>query len=930
MGQRFSFIALLLSFMLVVAGLPQRGGATGIINLPRTGQTASYAAGDDGNLQKGVAWPATRFVEDVTGTVPDTLTGLVWAKDAGTPTAGPCAGGRKSWQGSLDYVACLNSSSYLDFSDWRLPTIVELQSLFNDGASSNATWLTGQGFANVQTSYSYYWSSTTFAGSQDLAWNVNLRDSKPEYATGSKTGSTFYVLPVRGTTSEPARLRRSGQTLSYAAGDDGQLEPGVAWPEPRFTADATAQCLADGLTGLVWVRYPLPTLGTWQEALEYSNSLNLCGYTDWRLPNRQELRSLVDYGETLTASYLNETAFGGVKSREYWTSTSYAPATGSAWGVELGSGGDKTLSKTGRYSTLAVRSGTAPAPTGHALSGRISSGGVALAGVTISLSGPLNQVTQTDGNGNYAFANLPDGSYTLTPARNHYSFTPTQLAAAISGANTLGKDFAATLSPYGWVDLSDNLSGLAGKATLSGMSWISADEGWIASGAVGEIYHTIDGGRTFTIQTNQYNTPINVIQMLNANEGYAGGNSRLYRTVNGGTDWSYIGSCGNVRALSFAPGSATGYCGSDNGSILSITGNTLTHMSSGTSNTISGISAVAANRAWAVWWQSVLFYNGSNWVDQDSSFDSNLPISLQNIQMVNEQIGWVVGAYGLIAKTTTGGEVVNDMTPWTGQPNPDPSQRALNDVFFQNTSEGWTVGNGGVILHTSNGGATWNLEADGTTANMLRSVRFTSPTNGYVLGNNGTLLKYTSLPQPPTVTTSAVSNITATMAVSGGNVTSDGQGAVSARGVCWGTTANPTTTDSCSGDGTGPGHFASNITGLSPLTTYFVRAFASNTAGTGYGDNVYFTTPCPDYVAKIGTSGYGTLQNAINNALGTVEIRAVAKELTEVLSISGDKALTLRGGYDCVCTEVTGFTTVHGSLTIGGNASVVASNIALY
>ena len=473
------------------------------------------------------------------------------------------------------------------------------------------------------------------------------------------------------------------------------------------------------------------------------------------------------------------------------------------------------------------------------------------------------------------------------------------------------------------------LSGLAGKATLSSMSWVSADEGWITSGAVGEIYHTTDGGRTFTIQTNQYNTSINVIQMLNANEGYAGGNSRLYRTVNGGTDWSYIGSCGNVRALSFAPGSATGYCGSDNGSILSITGNTLTHMSSGTSNAISGISVVTTNRVWAVWWNSVLFYGGSNWLDQDSSFDSNIPISLQNIHMVNEQIGWVVGAYGLIAKTTTGGEVVNDMTPWTGQPNPDPSQRALNDVFFLNTSEGWTVGNGGVILHTSNGGATWNLEADGTTANMLRSVRFTSPTNGYVLGNNGTLLKYTSLPQPPTVTTSAVSNVTATTAVSGGNVISDGEGAVSGRGVCWSATANPTTSGSCTGDGAGPGHFTSAISGLSPYTTYHVRAFATNSAGTSYGEDLYFTTPCPDYVAYIGATGHGTLQGAIDSVVGAAEIRAVANELTEVLSITGSRNITLLGGYDCVCGVVTGMTSFHGTITVGGRASVTMSNIVL-
>ncbi|NVN93256.1 MAG: DUF2012 domain-containing protein [Desulfuromonadales bacterium] len=924
----FSILSLL--SLLMVIGFSQKVEAVGVINLPLTGQTVSYAAGDDGAIRAGVVWPATRFVENSTGALNDNLTGLIWAKDAGTPTFSTCGGGTKTWQGALEYVACLNSVSFLGSGDWRLPTILELSSLFNDGQANSATWLTGQGFSNVQTSPLYYWSSTTYAGSTGYAWNANLRDARPEYA-GSKSGSSFYVLPVRGTTADPARLRRSGQIMSYADGDDGQLQTGVAWPATRFTSDASGQCLTDGLTGLTWVRYPLPTLRSWQGALEYANHLNLCGASDWRLPNRQELRSLVDYGATSPADSLNAIAFGGIRSREYWSSTSYAPGTGNAWHLNLGNGYEYTVpGKTGNLSTLAVRSGAIPTPTGQTLSGSVTSGGVGLAGATVTLSGARSAVSHTDSSGQFVFADLPDGSYTLTPSRTNYSFTPAQLPVTMSGSTLSGRNFTASLAPYGWIDMGDNLSGLAGKATLGAMSWVSADEGWIASGIAGEIYYTFDGGRTFTTQTIPNSTPINVMQMLNASEGYAGGNSRLYRTTNGGNSWSYIGSCGNVRALSFAPGSATGFCGSDNGSILSITGNALMSMNKLTSNSIPGISAVAANRVWAVWWQSVLFYNGSSWVDQESSFDSNLPISLQNIHMVNDQIGWVVGAYGLIAKTTTGGEVVNDMTPWTGQTNPDPTQRALNDVFFLNSSEGWTVGNGGVILHTSNGGTTWGLEAEGMTANMLRSVRFTSAGNGYVLGNNATLLKYAPLPQKPTVTTSPLSDVTTTGAMGGGNVISDGEGAVSSKGICWNTSANPTTANNRTSDGTGPGHFTSALIDLAPYTTYHVRAYATNEGGTAYGDDLYFTTPCPSYVAKTGTTGYASLQEAIDTAAGATEIRVVAKELTEVVSITGSKTITLLGGYDCVCSSVTGMTTVHGSLTIGGSAAVNIAHVGFF
>ncbi len=81
-----------------------------------------------------------------------------------------------------------------------------------------------------------------------------------------------------------------------------------------------------------------------------------------------------------------------------------------------------------------------------------------------------------------------------------------------------------------------------------------------------------------------------------------------------------------------------------------------------------------------------------------------------------------------------------------------------------------------------------------------------------------------------------------TTAVSGGNVTSDGGAAVTARGVCWSTNHNPTTADSKTVDGSGTGAFTSNLNGLIAGTTYYIRAYATNSAGTAYGDEVSFTT----------------------------------------------------------------------------------------
>jgi len=94
----------------------------------------------------------------------------------------------------------------------------------------------------------------------------------------------------------------------------------------------------------------------------------------------------------------------------------------------------------------------------------------------------------------------------------------------------------------------------------------------------------------------------------------------------------------------------------------------------------------------------------------------------------------------------------------------------------------------------------------------------------------------------PILTTTIVSNITQTTASCGGNITSDGGVAITARGVCWSTSETPTIADNKTIDSTGTGSFSSNITGLIANTTYYVCAYAVNSAGTGYGSTISFTT----------------------------------------------------------------------------------------
>ena len=94
----------------------------------------------------------------------------------------------------------------------------------------------------------------------------------------------------------------------------------------------------------------------------------------------------------------------------------------------------------------------------------------------------------------------------------------------------------------------------------------------------------------------------------------------------------------------------------------------------------------------------------------------------------------------------------------------------------------------------------------------------------------------------PTLTTAAITSIETTTAISGGIISSDGASNVTSRGICWSTNTNPTTADSKTSDGTGTGNFVSNLTGLLPNTTYYVRAYATNSVGTAYGNQVSFST----------------------------------------------------------------------------------------
>jgi hypothetical protein len=149
--------------------------------VPKTGQTTSFATGDDGELQRGVPWPDPRFTDHKDGTVTDELTNLMWTKDANIY-------GSRNWNEALADCAICTEGGY---KDWSLPNVRELHSLVDYGRDGPAL-PASHPFKDVQ---SHYWSSTTGAGNAFIAWYAHLGNGW--FGRDSKT-FTLYVWCVRG------------------------------------------------------------------------------------------------------------------------------------------------------------------------------------------------------------------------------------------------------------------------------------------------------------------------------------------------------------------------------------------------------------------------------------------------------------------------------------------------------------------------------------------------------------------------------------------------------------------------------------------------------------------------------------------------------------------------------------------------------------
>lgn len=300
------------------------------------------------------------------GTVTCLNTGLMWQSAEGTQT--------RSWADSITYCDDLTLAGY---TDWRLPSRLELATLVNYSYINPA--LNPGVFP--QATFTGYWSSTEYAGATTSAWYVDFAEGAVSYVsktTAYRTRCVREQLPecvpdcsdvecgpdgcgsdcgycLAGEQCSPWGLcnpafydeRFLPDTNQYLCYDGSGVIPCPNPGESYYGQDAqyndtmmnfraTPLTVIDNVTDLEWQRFVELRDADWDEASSYCENLVLDSRSDWRLPTRIELATVVDYGGIFPA--IDVYLFPDNSFHDYWASTEYAGASTSAWYVDFTEG----------------------------------------------------------------------------------------------------------------------------------------------------------------------------------------------------------------------------------------------------------------------------------------------------------------------------------------------------------------------------------------------------------------------------------------------------------------------------------------------------------------------------------------------------------------------------------------------------------------
>lgn len=377
-----------------VAAIPVAGTTSNTITLPKTGP-GDYGIGAKwpeprftDNYDGTVADNLTGLVWLRDANCMRTNYPTVDIDTGNEPLLDTAGDGAVTWQHALDFVAGINTGGYskcgAGHTDWRLPNVKELRSLIDYSKTGKSTPPLPSEHPFEYVESAPYWSSTTDATASIGAWSIDmtygemLGSSRWGFPYYNRKDYALYVWPVRSgqPSSVTSQLSKTGQSICYnsagskliceGTGQDGETLEGVSWPTPRFT-DNSNETLTDRLTGLIWLKDAncmemnyssfdadddtVATYDdedgnvTWQHALDFIAGINAgsyakcgAGYLDWRLPNVNELDSLMNFAESDQVEWLKGQGFSNVPRNFYWSSTSYSStfySNVSAWRIYM-------------------------------------------------------------------------------------------------------------------------------------------------------------------------------------------------------------------------------------------------------------------------------------------------------------------------------------------------------------------------------------------------------------------------------------------------------------------------------------------------------------------------------------------------------------------------------------------------------------------
>ncbi len=383
----------------------------------------------------------------------------------------------------------------------------------------------------------------------------------------------------------------------------------------------------------------------------------------------------------------------------------------------------------------------------------------------------------------------------------------------------------------------------------------------------------------------------------------------------------------NAYQNTFQGGGADGFITIFNASGINIDPDSINFNKVGVGNTSDWTTITVTSNGTGVLNCGTVSLNGSN-PGQFSTRNDNVSGShLRPGQSGTIEVRFEPGSTGgksaflTIPNSTENNDPVHISLSGTGVEKPTVSTAAVSGIQYNTADSGGNVTDSGGAAVTARG-VCWNTTGDPTTAdshttNGTGTGTFTSSLTGLDAGQTyyvrayatntagtayGNQRSFNTLdPVAPSVNTAPVSSITDESAQSGGEVTDDGGASVTARGVCWNTTGSPTTADSHTTNGTGTGPFVSNLTSLSAGQTYFVRAYATNSVSTAYGNERSFTT---NDIATVTTAEVTGI---------TDESAQSGGEVTD----NGGASVTARG----VCWNTTGNPTTADSHTTDGSGT---------